>query len=243
MIRGGTRYSRRTGGNVDATLSPLMGHEVEDLDLKTEQDRCDNYFNTKEWKQVEVQHWDVNRGKTAEVFTRNQMYIQQFPDKASKLVGNLYYNDYGLDSFGKKLAEATTEAPAAFEGRKEDWLSEHKWIVDYKGRQVEMTEKVFTRHTSGKYTKTRVPLLDCIPDVLAHPDEVWINDYVKPKDFRNMNFIKFYKEKVINVICDVTDAKNYRIATWFEIYPNAKIADKTKKAVGLTHAGDTEEDY
>ena len=93
-----------------------------------------------------------------------------------------------------------------------------------------MTEKVFTRHTSGKYTKTRVPLLDCIPDVLAHPDEVWINDYVKPKDFRNMNFIKFYKEKVINVICDVTDAKNYRIATWFEIYPNAKIADKTKKS-------------
>ena len=72
--------------------------------------------------------------------------------------------------------------------------------------------------------------MDCIPDVLAHPDEVWINDYVKPKDFRNTNFIKFYKEKVINVICDVTDAKNYRIATWFEIYPNAKIADKTKKS-------------
>lgn len=207
-----------------------MGHEVEDLDLETEQARCEAFFNTPEWQKAKAQHWDVNRGKTAEVFTRNQMYIQQFPKKASKLVGNLYYNDYGLDSFGKKLAAATREAPAAFEGEKEDWLSNHKWIKDYKGREVEMTEAVFNRHTSGKYTKTRIPLLDCIPDVLAHPDEVWINDYVKPNDFRNINFIKFYAGKVINVICDVTDAKTYRVATWFEIYPNAKIAVKTKKS-------------
>lgn len=218
------------GWNCRCYVIPLMGHEVEDLDLETEQARCEAFFNTPEWQKAKAQHWDVNRGKTAEVFIRNQMYIQQFPKKASKLVGNLYYNDYGLDSFGKKLAAATREAPAAFEGEKEDWLSNHKWIKDYKGREVEMTEAVFNRHTSGKYTKTRIPLLDCIPDVLAHPDEVWINDYVKPNDFRNINFIKFYAGKVINVICDVTDAKTYRVATWFEIYPNAKIAVKTKKS-------------
>ena len=157
------------------------------------------------------------------------MYIQQFPEKASKLVGNLYYNDYGLDSFGKKLAAATAEAPL-FEGDAKDWFTSHQSIRDYKGREVELTEKVFTRHTSGKYTKTRVPLLDCIPDILSDPDEIWINDYVKPKDFRNMNFIKFYAGKIINVVCDVSDAKVYRIATWFEIEPNVRIAEKTKKS-------------
>lgn len=208
---------------------PRMAHEVADVDITEMQERCDAYFSTPEWKQNKAQHWDINRGKTAEVFTRNQMYIRQFPDKASKLVGDLYYNDYGLDSFGKKLGAATAEAPL-FDGDAGDWFTNHRSIKDYKGREVELTEKVFTRHTSGKYTKTRVPLLDCIPEILSNPDEIWINDYVKPKDFRNMNFIKFYAGKAINVVCDVSDAKVYRIATWFEIEPNARTADKTKKS-------------
>ena len=38
----------------------------------------------------------------------------------------------------------------------------------------------------------------CIPDVLKNPDEVWINDY--QKKFDNLNFIKFYEDKVINVV-------------------------------------------
>lgn len=208
---------------------PRMAHEVADVDIASMQERCDAYFSTPEWKQNKAQHWDVNRGKTAEVFTRNQMYIQKFPEKASKLIGDLYYNDYGLESFGKRLSEATAEVPL-FDGDAGDWFTNHRLIKDYKGREVELTEKVFTRHTSGKYTKTRVPLLDCIPEILSNPDEIWINDYVKPKDFRNMNFIKFYAGKVINVVCDVTEAKTYRIATWFEIEPNARIAEKTKKS-------------
>ena len=208
---------------------PRMAHKVADVDITEMQARCDAYFSTPEWKQNKAQHWDINRGKTAEVFTRNQMYIRQFPDKASKLVGDLYYNDYGLDSFGKKLGAATAEVPL-FDGDAGDWFAAHRLIKDYKGREVELTEKVFTRHTSGKYTKARVPLLECIPEILSDPDEIWINDYVKPKDFRNMNFIKFYAGKAINVVCDVSDAKVYRIATWFEIEPNARIAEKTKKS-------------
>ncbi len=208
---------------------PLMAYEVEGLDLEAEQDRCNKYFNTKEWEQAKAQHWDVNRGKTAEVFDRNQMYIRQFPEKASKLVGELYYNDYGLDSFGKKLSGATKEAPM-FDGKKEDWFAEHKLIKDYKGREVELSESVFNKHTTGKYTNVRIPLLDCIPDVLAHPDEVWINDYVKPRDFRNMNFIKFYAGKVINVVCEVKNGNVYQIATWFEIESNPRIKEVSKRS-------------
>lgn len=208
---------------------PRMAQEVAGVNIKDMQARCDAYFSTKEWKQNKAQHWDINRGKTAEVFTRNQMYIQKFPDKASKLVGDLYYNDYGLESFGKKLSTADQVAPL-FSGDVSQWYDDHRWIDDYKGRKVELGEKVFFRHTSGKYTKARVPLLDCIPDVLSNPDEIWINDYVKGGEFRNMNFIKFYEGKAVNVVCDVTDGKTYRIATWFEITPNAKIAEKTKKS-------------
>ena len=208
---------------------PRMAHEVAGMDMEAEQGRCDAYFGTPEWKRNKAQHWDVNRGKTAEVFTRNQMYIQQFPEKASKLVGGLYYNDYGLDSFGKRLAAATQEAPL-FDGKKEDWFAEHRLIKDYKGREVELTESVFNKHTTGKYTDVRIPLLDCIPDVLAHPDEIWINDYVKPKDFRNMNFIKFYAGKAINVVCEIKNGTVYQVATWFEIEQNPRIKEVSKKS-------------
>ena len=199
------------------------------MDMEAEQARCDAYFGTPEWKRNKAQHWDVNRGKTAEVFTRNQMYIQQFPEQASKLVGGLYYNDYGLDSFGKRLAAATQEAPL-FDGKKEDWFAKHRLIKDYKGREVELTESVFNKHTTGKYTDVRIPLLDCIPDVLAHPDEIWINDYVKPKDFRNMNFIKFYARKAINVVCEIKNGTVYQVATWFEIEQNPRIKEVSKKS-------------
>lgn len=208
---------------------PRMAHEVAGMDMEAEQGRCDAYFGTPEWKRNKAQHWDVNRGKTAEVFTRNQMYIQQFPEKASKLVGGLYYNDYGLDSFGKRLAAATGETPL-FDGKKEDWFAEHRLIKDYKGREVELTESVFNKHTTGKYTDVRIPLLDCIPDVLAHPDEIWINDYVKPKDFRNMNFIKFYAGKAINVVCEIKNGTVYQVATWFEIEQNPRIKEVSKKS-------------
>ena len=208
---------------------PRMAHEVADVDIKTMQERCDVYFNTKEWKQVEVQHWDVNRGKTAEVFTRNQMYIQQFPDKASKLVGNLYYNDYGLDSFGKKLAAATSEAPL-FEGDKNEWFADHRSMKDHKGRDVKLTESVFNKHTTGKYTEVRIPLLDCIAETLSSPDEVWINDYVKGGEFRNMNFIRFYAGKAINVVCEVKNGTVYQVSTWFDIEQHPRIKDVSKKS-------------
>lgn len=134
-----------------------------------------------------------------------------------------------MDSFGKRLAAATGEAPL-FDGKKEDWFAEHRLIKDYKGREVELTESVFNKHTTGKYTDVRIPLLDCIPDVLAHPDEIWINDYVKPKDFRNMNFIKFYAGKAINVVCEIKNGTVYQVATWFEIEQNPRIKEVSKKS-------------
>ena len=198
---------------------PRMGHEVKKEDVETSRQRVDEFFGTTTWKKAEAQGWGVNRALTGEVFTQNQFYIRRFQDKASKLLGRLYYNDWGLDSFAKRLAAATEQMPE-YSGTAAEWYDTHKTLRDYKGREVVMDEEVFQMHTTGSYEKMRVPLLACIEDVLKNPDEVWLNDYVRR--FRNLNFIKFYDGTVIDVICEVDENLEYRITTWFEIIQTPK---------------------
>lgn len=206
---------------------PMMKHEVEGIDINAMRQRVDEYFGTSEWTMNEAQGWDSNRGETAEVFSKNQHYIHKFPDKAASLLGNLHYNDYGLDSFGKKTAAATEKAPV-FAGDPKQWHESHQVFDDYKGRKVQLTPEVFDRHTTKKYEATRVPLVECIADVLKNPDEIWINDY--QSKFNNLNFIKFYEGKVVNVVCEVKDSKLYQVTTWFEIEQNANIRVKGRNS-------------
>lgn len=206
---------------------PRMGHEVKKEDVETSRQRVDEFFGTTTWKKAEAQGWGVNRALTGEVFTQNQFYIRRFQDKASKLLGRLYYNDWGLDSFAKRLAAATEQMPE-YSGTAAEWYDTHKTLRDYKGREVILDEKVFQMHTTGSYEKARVPLLACIEEVLRNPDEVWLNDYQKL--FRNMNFIKFYDGKVINVICEVDENLEYRIMTWFEIIQTPNLKQKTRNS-------------
>lgn len=184
------------------------------------QARVDRFLETREWRKAKAQGWGLNRALVGEVFTQNQFYIRRFQDKASKLLGKLYYNDWGLDSFGKRLAAATETMPQ-YEGTAEAWYAEHPTLEDYKGRRVVIDKAVFASHTTGSHAM-RVTLLEALPDVLKKPDEVWLNNYVT-SNFDRINFIKFYKGKVINVICEVTESLEYRVATWFEIPTNPKI--------------------
>ena len=55
--------------------------------------------------------------------------------------------------------------------------------------------------------------------LLKNPDEVWINKFKKELD--NVNFIKYYKGRVINVICRQKNLK-YKVHTWFEIKLNSE---------------------
>ncbi len=156
------------------------------------------------------------------VFTQNQFYIRRFQDKASKQLGKLYYNDWGLESFGKRLARATEPMPQ-YEGEAQAWYDEHRVLEDYEGRKVTIDEKVFATHTTGSHSM-RVELLEAVPEILKNPDEVWLNDYVNA--FKNLNFIKFYEGKVINVICEVEEDLEYHITTWFEIIQKPKLRNK-----------------
>jgi hypothetical protein len=197
-----------------------------DGDFEEQRTRVKEYFSTPEWKRSVAQGWGVNRADTAEVFSANQMYIKKFPTKAAKLVGGLHYNDYGLDSFGKMCAEATSEFNP-YKGTAKEWFSANKQLEDFSGKRIDMPKDVFDTHTGGKYEKVRVPLLGSISDVLKNPDEVWMNDY--KNEFKNLNYIKFYKGKVVNVICEPKDG-GIQINTWFDIHPTPTIRENGKQS-------------
>ena len=212
------------GWRCRCVVSSLTRNQAKGVDIKEMQARVDAYFNTADWEKADAQGWGVNRALIGEVFTANQFYIRKFQDKAAKYLRGLYYNDYGLDSFGKKLA-AAEQILNEYEGDPAQWFEIHKTLNDYLGRKVVMPEKVFKIHTVGKYTndsERRPQLLGCVEDVLSSPDEVWLNDYTTENDFRNLCFIKFYKGRVINVVCEITDNLEYNITTWFEIRQNPK---------------------
>lgn len=194
-------------------------NQVKDVDIHEMRERVNNYFDTKDWKMAVAQGWGVNRALVGEVFTQNQFYIRKFQDKASKMLGDLHYNDWGLDSFGTKLAAAKDEMPI-YKGSAEAWYKQNSILEDYKGRKVVIDSKVFTTHTTDKH-EIRVDLLKAVPETLKEPDEVWMNDYMG--EFKNLNFIRFYNGHVIDVVCEVTENLEYFIKTWFEIPIHPKI--------------------
>ena len=53
---------------------------------------------------------------------------------------------------------------------------------------------------------------------------------INDKLFKNLNFIKFYDGKVINVICEVDENLEYRITTWFEIIQTPNLKQKTRNS-------------
>lgn len=215
------------GWNCRCTVVGRTRNQAREVDTEQMRRRVDAYFETAEWKKAAAQGWGVNRALRGEVFAQNQFYIRRFQDKASKTLGALYYNDWGLESFGKRLAAAKIPMPV-YEGTASEWYDTHPVLKDYMGREVAMDEKVFERHTTKGYAKARVPLLGCIGDVLSSPDEVWLNDYTD--EFKNLNFIKFYEGKVINVICEVTENLEYRVTTWFEIVQTPNIKEKSRSS-------------
>ncbi len=194
-------------------VDAIMKEEFEG-DIESERKRVNEFMQTTTWKKAVAQGWGVNRAETSEIFTANQMYIRKFPDRASSMLGQLHYQHYGLPSFGKRLAGAT-EQLREFSGDPARWFERHKAFTDYAGKSIELSSKTFTIHTSGKYTASRVPLLDVIGEVLGNPDEVWLNNYESTK-FDCYCYIKFFHGKAVNVVCKIKE-DGIEVKTWFDI--------------------------
>ena len=200
--------------NCRCRVEAIMADEFEG-DFGEEQKKMQAFLKSPEWKRTTAQGWGVNRAETAEIFTANQMYIRKFPDRAASLLGKLHCQHYGLPSFGKRLAAATREF-VPFSGDPAGWFAQNGRFTDFSGKTIELPERTFATHTSGKYTAARVPLLDVIAEVLRQPDEVWLNNY-DGKAFDCLNYIRFYRDKAINVVCRIENGKTLAVRTWFEI--------------------------
>lgn len=197
-----------------------------DGDEEAERQKVQRFYDTPTWKKAIAQGWGTNRAESAEVFTANQMYIKKFPNLAASLVGKLYASHYGLDTFGKRLEQAT-EVFTEFKGNASGWLAKNSRLKDFSGKTVELPGQTFKEVTTGVNGAVRVSLLTCIPDVLKSPDEVWINNY-KGRAFNSYNYIKFYQGKAVNVVCSIRDGKAIAIDTWCEIEQNPKTAGGKK---------------
>lgn len=96
------------------------------------------------------------------------------------------------------------------------------FVIDYDLTvKVELTAKTFSTHTTGKYAATRVSLLNVVGEALSAPDEVWLNNY-ESQEFNCYNYVKFYRDKAVNVVCRIENGKTLGIKTWFEIEQNPK---------------------
>lgn len=80
--------------------------------------------------------------------------------------------------------------------------------------------------TTGENGAKQAALLGGVPDVLKNPDEVWLNDYNTA--FNCYNYIKFYQDKAVNVVCSIHDGKTLEVDTWLEIGPGSPGEKLTK---------------
>lgn len=208
-------------------VAPLMRHEAAGVDPGEMRRRVSEYFDTAEWKAASAQGWDTNRSETAQVFTKDQQYIRKFPGKAAKSLLQLYPQDYGLESLNKRIAASVTPRPV-YAGAADSWYDAHQVLEDYMGRRVSLRRKVFNFHTTGAHSY-RVPYLDCVTEALKDPDEVWLNNYSKGTgEFTNLNFIKFYDDSAVNVVCEIKEGRVYEVKTWFEICTGPKGGSRSK---------------
>ncbi|MGL5920163.1 MAG: phage minor head protein, partial [Bacteroidales bacterium] len=211
---------------------PVMRHEVSHEWLKRSSEIVSEYYGTTEWKMVEQQHWDSNRGKRAEVFNKDQMYIRKFPDMAAKYMDKVSPAQWGAESSFKKLIGTNANELKEYGGTAESWWNDHKKnidgkellaVADYKGRTWYMEKKDYDVHTTNqkKARGFRAKYLSCITEIMSDPDEVWLSNEYKDRDnkesrLNNWILIKYYKGIAIACVCKL-DKEKMTFKSWYEV--------------------------
>ena len=190
--------------------------------------RVKEFTNSEEWTRAIEGGWNINRAKQGLVYEANQFYVNILSKGNQKILNNLNHADYGLPTIEDCIKTATGEVPI-YNGTAEEWYKTHTTIIDYWGRHIKVPQAAFDNHTTPDYEKKgRVDLLNAMIDILEHPDEIWINDY--KEKWGNINFIKYYKGKIITVVCRL-DKLEYAISTWYEIFVSSRTRHKYRRGL------------
>lgn len=225
------------GWNCRCRVVPMMKHEVSKEQIATSQNVADEYMQSDEWGKISAQHFDVNIGKRAEIFNKDQMYIRKFPDQAAKLMKKVKPADWGLNHSYKQLIHDSKAVVKEYEGTPKDWWDNHKTIVDskeviiaedYNKRQWIMAWKEFNTHSTNevKSREKRRIYLDCIDEVMKHPDEVWLGQNFKDKQMNDYQltqwlYIKYYNEVALVCVCKIQKGKLV-FKSWHELKDTEK---------------------
>lgn len=219
-------------------VEPVMAHNVSKEWLNESARIVDEYLGTTEWRMVEQQHWDSNRGKNAEVFNKNQMYIRKFPQMAAKYMDKISPAGWGAESSFKKLiGNKEAKKLEKYEGTADEYWDKNKInidgkemlaVVDYQDRTWYMKKADYHFHTSDtkKSRGFRVKYLSCINEVMKNPDEVWLGNEFKDRDnsevrLNNWILIKYYNGIGIACVCKLDKGKMI-FKSWYEVR-NSKI--------------------
>ena len=213
-------------------VTPVMRHEVSEEWLAESSRIVDGYLGTSEWRKVEQQHWDSNRGKRAEIFDKDQMYIRKFPDMAARYMDKIPPAGWGAEPSFKKLTGEKAPEFKEYGGTAESWWNDRKKVMDgkdvlpvtdYRGRNWYMEKKDYDIHTTDdkKSRGFRVKYLSCIDEVMADPDEVWLGSEYKDREnpesrLNNWILIKYYKGVAVACVCKIEKRKMV-FKSWYEV--------------------------
>ena len=224
------------GWNCRCYITPRMRHEAAELDMNTMRAQCDEYLESPEWKRCETQGFGINRANEAEVFTANQMYIQNFMDMPDKTIEQITPDEWGVEGSIDVLKEEAKKEVPKYKGSPEEWFDANKVIEagmellkvkDYVGRVWQMTKKAFTAHSTDTVKKRafRTEFLNAIREVAASPDEVWLarerKDRInKVKTLNNYVMVKFYKDIALAVVGKLEKSK-LTLKSWYVLRDKA----------------------
>ncbi len=198
---------------------PKLAHEKpSDQQMKLDHKKVAEFMKTKEWNRARKDGFGINRAIKGEVFTENQMYIKKFTEKHLKDVNAETLN---LPTPQQQRAKADAELQR-YQGTAAQWAGANKKdgeiaVADFKGRSLKMAEKDFNDHTKGNKAE-RVQYLEAAKETLAKPSEVWVNAHDTRNDFRNVVFIRYFKDETMVVLGKIDNKGSYKMATWFPLY-------------------------
>lgn len=183
-------------------------------------------LHPEEYKRMEEGSWLHNRAKTQVVFDLNMAYRDELKkkDPASFKFGvKQSYGRSDMDFASLKAAGLPTRQQTITDNKQaEQWFKDRAnaadkdgapvlVMKDHAGRTIHIDEKHFVGHLSGGHRADRHQVADLIPEVLAAPDEVWVQQ--GQREQKGLNYVKFYEQGIMRVTVE-TDGDVLKVVTW-----------------------------
>jgi phage gp29-like protein len=178
-------------------IVPRMAAEITEAQLTDSMAAWEQFKNSDDWAKAVKDGFGINRADTTQVFDRSQFYSEE-PGKVLKKAAKMYYQDWGLKGIRETQEAKGTAVLIDTQGIDAKGAA----LSDYAGRTLN-----FTRSNQA----SRYP--NALPDVLANPDEVWVNDETGAA-FDSYVYLKYYRNEILKVIANLDAAGELEIRAW-----------------------------